>query len=165
MSEDASLELLNIFEIEDPDEGPRFLICFLEAALAGSKGIDGRAVVGDFTPKADGDFDPATFRLNPEFVAAFAEYINSQALDSEELLEQARQNPDANLFLMDPRYLGEGEPPPGDLLGWFQIDEQGRPIPGSFHYNDRHVMFDPDRGPSGILIDRSFYDWLHPMPR
>lgn len=164
MSEDTSHDLLNIYEVEDPEGGPRFLICFLEPVLAGLKGIDHRAVVGDFTPKPDGDFDPATFQLNPDFAITFAEYINSEALDSDELREQAMENPGVELFLMDPRFRGMGEPPIGDLLGWFHIDEKGLPIPGSFHYNGHHVMFDPDQGPSGILVDRNFYDWLHPTP-
>ncbi len=164
MSDESSLELLNIYEINEP-EGPRFLVCFLEPVLAGAKGIDSRAVVGDFTPRADGEFDPASFRLNSEFVATFAEYMNAVALDSEELRAQARGNPGSDLFLLDPRFQDHSqEPKPADLIGWFHIDELGQPVPESFQYNGHHVMFDPDRGPSGILFDRSFYDWLHPLP-
>lgn len=163
MPDDASLDLLNIFEVQEPT-GTRFLVCFLEPVLAGSIGIVERAVVGEFTPRADGEFDPATFRLNPEFVMAFAGYMNEIGALSPDLEEQGRANPGAALYLVDPRFgEGPGDPPPSDLLGSIEIDAEGRPVRGSFRYNPHHVLFDPVTGPSFLLLDRRFYDWLHPM--
>jgi hypothetical protein len=46
------------------------------------------------------------------------------------------------------------------VLGWLGVDADGAIQTGSFIYNPDHVMFQPDRGPSGILMDRQFYDWL-----
>jgi hypothetical protein len=163
MSEPApALELLNIYQIEE-DGQDRFLVCFLEPVLAGIQGIPTRAVVGDFTPRPDGEFDPQTFRLNPEFVAAFALYMNEEMIDSPDLAEQGRRNPGGQLFLVDPRITGpeaQGEPDPADVLGWLTVEDDGAIQPESFTYNPDHVMFQPDRGPSGILMDRQFYDWL-----
>lgn len=161
-----SFDLLNIFEIDEP-EGPRHLVCFLEKDTADAQGgIEVRDVVGDFDPKADGEFDPETFRLNPEFIQGLVAYMNAEAIHSPELIEQARSNPGAILYLLDPRNDHPGaEPPIGDLLGGFAIADDGTPVPNSFRYNDQHVMFDPVTGPSGILTDRQFYDWLHPQPR
>lgn len=163
MSDSASIELLHIYEIEEP-EGTRFLVCFLEPVLAGARGIESKAVVGEFVPKPDGEFDPETFVLNPEFVAGFEEYMNALGIDSPELIEQARQNPGSELFLVDPRH-GDpaSEPEVGDLLGWISIDDDGTPVDDSFHYNEQHLLFDPLTGPSHILLDRRFYDWLHPL--
>ena len=55
------------------------------------------------------------------------------------------------------------EPPASDVVGGFDVDHDGRIVPGSFEYNAHHAWFDPDSGPSGLLADRQFYDWLHPM--
>lgn len=161
----VSYELLNLFEIDEPD-GVRHYVCFLDPLQAGVEGIEWRCVVGEFVPTPDGEFDPATFRLNPEFIASFVDYMNDQMLTSGELLEQAGANPDSVLHLLDPRTgEPEGEPADEDLLGGFAIDSEGHPIADSFRYNPDHVMFHPSHGPSGILIDRRFYDWLHASPR
>jgi hypothetical protein len=160
MSE-RSLDLLNIYELAEPD-GPRFLVAFLEAHHAHRRGIVPRAVVGEFTPDPAGEFDPDTFALNPEFVEAFTAYMNDVGIRSAELCSQAAQNPSSLLYLLDPRNDDPGDSPPvSDLLGRFAIDERGVPVPGSFEYNREHRMFDPVTGPSDILTDRQFYDWLH----
>jgi hypothetical protein len=161
--DDVSYDLLNLYEIDEA-EGTKHYVCFLDPVLAGARGIDWRSVVGEFDPRPDGDFDPATFRLNPDFVAAFAAYMNGPVLASDDVRQQAQANPDGFLHLLDPRCEepdGEGEPPVGDLLGGFAIDEAGQPVPDSFRYNPDHIMFDPQTGPSGILVDRKFYHWLH----
>ena len=50
---DQELSLLNVFEVEH--EGAiRHLICFIDPVLAGACGIDGRAVIGEFTPETRG---------------------------------------------------------------------------------------------------------------
>jgi hypothetical protein len=155
--DDVSYDLLNLYEIDGTD-GTKHYVCFLDPVLAGARGIDWRCVVGEFEPNPKGDFDPQTFRLNPDFVAAFVGYMNGPVLASEEVREQARANPKGFLHLLDPRC---GEPEATDLLGGFAIDEAGQPVPGSFRYNPDHLMFDPQSGPSGILVDRRFYHWLH----
>lgn len=160
---ERSLELLNIYELMEP-EGPRHLVAFLEPVLAELHGIVDRAVIGEFTPRVeDGEFDPATFVLNPEFVVQFIRYMNEEAIRSQELLDQAARNPSAHLHLVDPRNTDDDEPPLSDVLGRFSIDENGQPVPGSFEYNREHRMFDPVKGPSDILMDLSFYNWLHPI--
>lgn len=157
----ASLEMLNLYEVQDEGR-PRHFVCFLEPVLAGARGIPGHAIVGEFAPGASGEFDPGTFELNPEFVAAFTGFMNDRAIRSSELVRQARANPGGWLYLIDPRNRTPADdPPPGDLLGAFAIDDSGQAVPNSFQYNRNHVMFDPTSGPSGILMDRQFYDWLH----
>lgn len=159
---ERSLDLLNIYELMEP-EGPRHLVAFLEPVLADLQGIVSQAVVGEFQPREDGDFDPHSFELNPEFVLQFIRYMNEEAIHSLELLDQAARNPSSQLHLVDPRNLDDDEPPLSDVLGRFAIDELGHPVPGSFEYNREHAMFDPVKGPSDILTDRSFYNWLHPV--
>lgn len=159
---ERSLDLLNIYELMEP-EGPRHLVAFLEPVLAELRGIVSHAVVGEFLPRTDGEFDPNTFELNPEFVLQFIRYMNEEAIHSPELLDQAARNPSSQLHLVDPRNLDDDEPPLSDVLGRFTIDEHGQPVAGSFEYNREHAMFDPVKGPSDILTDRSFYNWLHPV--
>jgi hypothetical protein len=161
MSDDTSLELLNIYEIEEP-EGTRHLVCFLEPVMAGAQGIPVRSIVGEFDPRDDGEFDPSSFRLNPEFVEAFMDFMNSQVIESAEMSEQSRANPGGFLHLIDPRRQDvSAEPPLSDVLGAYAVGPSGQAVPNSFRYNPDHVMFDPTTGPSGILTDRRFYDWLH----
>ncbi len=122
-------------------------------------------MVGEFIPDDEGEFDPHSFELNPEFVEAFVQYMNEDAILSSELLSQAARNPSSHLYLVDPRNPLEQDepPPPSDLLGRFAIDEHGHPVLNSFEYNHDHAMFDPISGPSDILTDRLFYNWLHPV--
>ena len=56
----------------------------------------------------------------------------------------------------------ESDPPTEDILGSFAVDGDGRLIPDSFRYNPGHLWFHPQTGPSGLLSDRKFHDWLHP---
>ena len=133
---------------------------------AGAVGIEPRAVVGEFTPDAGGDFDLETFELNPDFVRAFAEYMNEEGVKAPELLAQAAAEPEGFLYLVDPRHPFDpdspSEPPGTDIVGRFLVDAQGGIVADSFEYNADHVLFDPETGVSGILHDRKFYDWLHP---
>jgi hypothetical protein len=165
MSED-SLNLLNIYEV-DEELGTLYLVCFLEPVMAGAVGIPSRAVVGEFTPDADNEFDPETFERNDEFINAFVQYMNREGAKAPELLAQAKAEPGGFLYLVDPRFdidaFGDEEPPAAQLIGRFLVDEQGDIIPDSFEYNSDHVLFDPESGVSGLLNDRRFYDWLHPQ--
>ena len=159
MSQD--LALLNLFEVEDGG-ATRHLVCFLEPVRAGAVGIDTRTIVGEYRPGADGGFDLGTFRPNPGFAAVFTDYMNAEAARAPELIEQARQQPGRWLYLVDPRARDpEGDVPPGDVVGCFAVDDSGQIAPNSFQYNANHLWFDPAVGPSGILGDRNFYDWLN----
>lgn len=161
--DDFSLELLNIFDFEE-NGGSRHLVCFLEPVLAGAKGIPIDAIVGEFTPDDQGEFDPDTFLLNEDFIVAFTNYMNTQVIHSPDLRNQAMGNPGGVLYLVDPRVTeAVNDPDPGDLLGGFAIDDDGQPVPDSFRYNPQHLMFTRTHGPSGILTDRRFYRWLHPV--
>jgi hypothetical protein len=161
---DHSLSLLNVYEV-DVDGATRHVVCFLDPVLAGAVGIDERSVVGEFTPGPDGRFDPATFRANPGFVEAFEQFMNDEASRAPEVVAQARAGAGSWLYLIDPRSRTgpEAEPPASDVVGGFAVDGEGRIVPGSFRYNAHHAWFDPDSGASGLLADRQFYDWLHPM--
>ena len=167
MSEpDSDLPLLNIFEVLTDDGATRHLVGFLDPVLAGAKGIDSRAMVGEFEPGPDGVFDHSTFRVNPEFIAAVEEFMNGAPSRTPEVVAWARAIPDQFLYVVDPRNRTdpEADPPVSDILGAFTVDGEGRIIPGSFHYNRDHLWFCPESGVSGMLEDRGFYDWLHPMP-
>ena len=74
---DSDLPLLNIYEIE-MDGVPRHLVGFLDPVLAGARGIDTRAMVGEFEPLENGEFDLETFEVNPEFVETFTRYMNER---------------------------------------------------------------------------------------
>lgn len=157
---DRTLPLLNVFEVEI-DGMIRHLICFLDPVRAGSVGIDRRAVVGEFTPRPDGAFDPGSFRLNPHFIATLTEYMNESAAHAPELIHAAGVRPGGRVEVLDPRHPADDdpEPPASETLGHFAVDDSGRIVPGSFEYNARHTWFDPD---SALFSSRSFYDWLHP---
>ena len=158
---DPALSLLNYYEI-DADGVTRHLLCFLEPVRAGAEGIAVRSIVGDFTPGPDGAFDAATFRANPQFIAALTDYMNLEADRSPEIIAQARAQPSVWLYLIDPRNPDpNGDIPPTDLVGCFAVDDVGQIVPSSFQYNTNHAWIDPSSGPSGILADRRFYDWLH----
>jgi hypothetical protein len=158
-----TLELLNVFEVDD---GPkkRFLVCFLDGIRAGKVGIEGRCVVGEVAPDESGEFHPDTFTLNPEFIAAFTDYMNTEAAREPSLATQARTQPGGWLYVVDPRITDDPahEPPAEDLVGCFAVDGAGQIVPNSFQYNRQHLIFSPAAGVSGMLGDRRFYNWLHP---
>ncbi|HEV3165373.1 MAG TPA: hypothetical protein VGZ22_15205 [Isosphaeraceae bacterium] len=162
--DDKSLSLLNVFEVE-VEGATHHMVCYLDPVLAGSRGIDSRSVIGEFTPDAQGEFDPRTFRINPEFIEAFVQYMNAESTGATEAIAQARDQPGGWLYLIDPRNprRPEVETPPGDLVGCFAVDDTGQIVPNSFQYNQNHLWFDPVSGVSGLLYDRKFYDWLHPV--
>lgn len=159
---EQELSLLNIYEVET-DSGPRHLVGFLDSVLAGARGIDSRAMIGEFAPGPDGEFNLETFSVNPEFVAAFTAYMNHEAARSPEVIASAEQLRSDWLYLVDPRNQShaDDEPPGADILGCYAVDADGQIVPGSFQYNQNHLWFNPESGTSGLLSDRRFYDWLH----
>jgi hypothetical protein len=160
----TELSLLNVFEVETNGVN-RHLICFLDVVLAGAVGIDSRSVVGQFDPRPDGGFDSRTFQVNPLFIEVFVQYMNERAALSPEVVREASDRASEWLYLLDPRSAGRstGESPASDLIGCFAVDDTGQIVPRSFQYNREHAWFDPVRGVSGVLADRGFYDWLHPV--
>jgi hypothetical protein len=157
------LGLLNVYEFEE-DGQTRHVVAFMEPVLAGAVGLSSHAVVGDYTPGADGQFDVETFVPNPEFIEAVGEFLNAQPANSPELQEGARGSIAQPLFLVDPRCTTspDDDPEPEDVLGHFLVDEAGMIVPDSFTYNPQHAWFSIRSGVSGLLADRSFYEFLHP---
>lgn len=153
-----------LFFYEIDDQGTtRHLVGFLHRVLAESRGLKSEAMVGEYDPTPDGQFDPETFRRNPEFIAAFVAYMNRKARNNPDLGEVARQRPGERLYLVDPRNLDEdGAPLESDVLGSYEVDDQGAIVADSFEYNDPHVWFCPQSGPSGVFHDLDFYTTLHP---
>jgi hypothetical protein len=154
--------LLNVFEVER-DGVVHHLLGLIDPVLAGARGIDIRSILGEFTPGADGGFDPRSFQVNPEFIAAFQRFMNDVSAQAPELVEQARNHPGGWLDVIDSRFPNDPhlDPPPSEVVGHFTVDETGRIIPNSFQYNPQHLWFNPDTGRSQILDNRQFYDWLH----
>ena len=154
--------IVNVYQVE-VDGVQRHLICFLDPADANEKGIDGRAMVGEFSPDSTGEFDPTTFALNPQFVNALTDYMNDQAEIAVELNLDAKKNAGGWLYLLDPRFVpaDSEEPPETELLGAYLVDDAGAIVNNSFRYNDKHTWFDRTHGVSGVLADRRFYEWLH----
>lgn len=165
MSE-SDLPLLNIYEIE-AEEGTRHLVGFQDPVLAGAVGLASHAMIGEFEPDPGGEFDPETFVLNPEFLEAVVRYMNEQPAITPALAEGARQIPGERLYVVDPRNESslDEDPPADDVLGYFEVDDAGSIVPGSFSYHDGHVWFSREYGVSGMLSDRRFYEWLHPEAR
>jgi hypothetical protein len=154
--------LLNVYDAEI-ERGPVSLICFLDPVLAGARGIDGRAVVGEYVKDANGEFDLDAFRVNPGFVESLTGYMNEEAAGSDEVVEQARAFADGLLYIIDPRdqTASPEEPPASNVIGAFAVDEAGNVVPGSFRYNAKHALFEAVEGMSAVLYDRRFYEWLH----
>lgn len=163
--DEQSFSFLNVFEIELDGER-KHLVCFTDAVRAGALGIDGRAVVGEFQPGADQEFDPSTFAANPGFIEAVVEYMNERMGTYPEVASEASKHAGGMLYLIDPRASGrgEGEPLVQNVLGAFAVDPDGVIVPDSFRYNDQHTWFDPQSGVSGVFSDKRFYDWLNPEP-
>jgi hypothetical protein len=157
-----TMPLLNVYEVET-NAGPSAFLCFIDPVLAGARGIDPRSILGLYKVDDREDFDVDGFEVNPAFVAAFADYMNEEAANSGAIVAQARDLADGPLYILDPRDPGEegAEPAEADVLGAFDVDDEGLIIPGSFCYNEGHTLFDRARGPSGVLHDRQFYNWLH----
>ena len=132
--------------------------------LAGIRGIDPRSVVGPYGKPGEEEFDAEGFRVNPAFVEALVGYMNEEASGSPEVVDRGPDHHGAagstsSTPATGPRPMGE--PPTANLLGAFAVDETGQVVPGSFQYNEKHAVFDREQGPSGVLFDRKFYDWLH----
>lgn len=162
---DQAFTMLNVYDVEI--EGAiRQLICFLDPIRAGQNGIDSRSIVGEFAEADDGSFDPLAFEPNPEFLEAFAQYMNEEAAHTPDFIRDAAAQPGDWLYVVDPRFEEdeEADPPVEELLGCFSVDDEGRIVPMSFVYNREHRLFDPDSGMSGLLSDHDFYNWLNPVP-
>lgn len=161
--EPAAVEVpLFFYEVND-DGTARHLVGFLHRILAESRGLKSEAMVGEYDPSPTGEFDPETFRRNPEFIAAFVSYMNRKAQGNADLHEAAGQRPGERLYLVDPRNGdAEGAPPESDVLGSYDVDDQGAIVADSFEYNDQHVWFCPEAGVSGVFHDMGFYAALHP---
>ncbi len=159
------LPLLNIYEIDDAEKGrTRHLIGFMDPVLAGAIGIVSHAMVGEFTPRENGDFDPESFIVNPEFVQVVIRYMNLQPIHSSQLAQGAREIPGQKLYVVDPRaqVADHEDPPAEDILGWYQVDSSGELPADSFHYNVQHAWFSLETGLSGLLRDPMFYAFVHP---
>jgi hypothetical protein len=156
------IQLLNVFDIET-ENGPTSLLCFLDPVLAGIKGIEPRSIIGLYGAAEGEDFNPDTFEVNPAFVESITGYMNEEAATSKEIVEQAAALPEGWLYIIDPRdpNEGQGDPPAGNLLGAYAVDDAGQIVPNSFQYNKNHALFDRTHGLSGVLYDKKFYKWLH----
>lgn len=166
--EQDALPLLNVYEIDDDEQGrTRHLVGFMDPVLAGAIGLASHAMVGEFTPKPSGDFDPETFSVNPEFVEAVIRFMNLQPARSEPLRQGALEIPGERLYVVDPRaeVPDDEDPEAEDVLGWYQVDDSGILVPESFQYNAQHAWFSSASGVSGLLQDRNFYAFIHPEAR
>jgi len=157
---DASL--LNAFEVE-LDGATHHLLCFVEPSHALERGIEGRAVLAEFTPDPEGGVDLDSLRINPVFIEAFARFMNEEAARSPDLAAEALNHAGDRLYIIDSRHPGDGDddPPAGEVVGCFAVDDSGKIVPDSFEYNPEHLWIAPDTGGSSILASRAFHDWLH----
>ena len=157
------LSLLNVFDVET-EAGPRRYLCFVDPVIAGARGIDPRVIVGEFPVHLEHAEDASQFTPNDVFIQMFIRYMNEVAAATQGLTEQAARSAGQRLYVVDPRVPQsvEGEPPAVDVLGAYEVDDQGKIVSGSFGYNQHHRWFDPTSGTSGVFADRIFYDWLHP---
>lgn len=161
MDDESTLSLLNVFDVET-ETGVRRLIAFVDPVRAGAEGIATRTIVGEIDPQGNGDFDTTAFEPNPEFIGAVVDFMNAEPSRSSEIAEQARSIPSQWLYVIDPRNRtpGDGDPPTSDVIGCYAVDDSGQIVPKSFQYNAEHHLFCANSGPSGLLDDRRFFDWL-----
>jgi len=159
----APLSLLNVFDVETKN-GPRRFLCFIDPVIAGARGIDPRAIVGEFPADLQHADDAAQFTPSNGFIQTFIQYMNEVAAATQGLAEQAAGSAGQRLYVVDPRVpqTVTGEPPTQDVLGAYEVDDHGKIVSGSFGYNQNHRWFDQASGTSGVFADRIFYDWLHP---
>ncbi len=159
---DYAPDLHHLYEIDDPD-GPRFLLSYLLPEEAQTRGgLDDSAVLGSFRKGDDGQLDPATFEVNPTFVAAIIDYVNGELLPTDD--QPASGMAGGQLMLYDHRNRDEMPDPEAtddeDLIGGFQLDANGSVCAGSFRYNQDHQLCHPERGPSFLITSIHFYRWL-----
>lgn len=160
MAEAEPTTLLHIYEVEVEDRTAH-VIGFLDPAIAQKTGIFPDAIVGEFLPDENGEFDPETFHPNPAFIEAFERYMNQEVVKTPELMMLAQQKPGELLALIDPRHPeGEEEPEDRNIVGRFEVDIDGWIKPDSFQYNPAHIWFDNTHGVSGVFQNQEFYDWL-----
>ena len=155
--------LLNIYEVE-LDGQIRHLIGFLAPEVAHRLGIASRKIVGEFQPTPEGEFDPATFEVNEEFIQAYTDFMNEDVVRNPELMMLAMDQPDRYLTLIDPRHPSDTpdlEVPIVNKVGRFRSTPEGFIQENSFQYNQKHLWFDPEYGVSGVFLNREFYDWLN----
>ena len=162
MANDKSLSLLMVYELND-EFGRHHVVCFQDPVLAGSVGVDVRAILGRFQPREDGSFDPATFQFNTAFVSIVTEFMNASVASDPDLAEDAKMGQGDRLEVIDPRCIGldSAEVPMTEILGWFAVTELGEILADSFLYNHNHVWFDERFGVSGLLSLREFYNFVH----
>ncbi len=163
---DSPLPLLHVFEVPGDDGRIRHLLAFIEPARADSIGIDSESIVGEITPTAEGGFDPQSLQRNPQFLQAFARYMDEVEAHSPEMVDKARGLHSGWAYVIDPRAPAQPgvEPDQADIVGAFSVDDSGRIVPDSFQYNESHLLIDREKGFSGLFTDQKFYDWLHREP-
>ncbi len=128
-----SRSLLNLYEVK-VDGVRRHVVCLLDPVLAGARGIDARAIVGGYSPGPSGGFDPRTFQPNPAFIEAFTRFMNDEAAHAPEVVREALARRSRWLHIIDSRHPNDPDidPPPGDIIGCFTIDDTGQIVPNSF---------------------------------
>src|SRR5437763_639125 len=103
---DDTLPLWNVYEVETGEGATQHLLAFLRVDRAVADGIEPRSIVGEVTPTDFGGFDPLSLKLNPEFIAALADYMNEVVALTPEIAAQARSCSMEWTFVVDPRNHG-----------------------------------------------------------
>lgn len=147
--------MYHLYDI-DTDDGPVTMVGVLPPEIALGVGLPSPAVIGTL-PRGASEITAATFTPNDEFAAFLGYVISKHGAVDPVLVDQARQQVDGWVFMVDMR-VGDSdeEIQTEDILGAFRA-EGGAVVDGSYRANPKHALL-TDRGLP--VIDEWVYEKL-----
>ena len=130
--------MFHLYDVET-EEGPVSMIAVLPPESAVEGGLPSPAIVGT-VPKGATEITLENFTPNPEFSDFLNFVIAKYGVDDPALQEQAKEQGDGWIYMVDLR-AGEDEETVAseDLLGAFRV-EGGQVAPGSYRVNPDHLL-------------------------
>jgi hypothetical protein len=120
-------------------------------------GIPAHAIVGEFR---DAGREPnwKAFSRNVSFVEFFTRYMRGGLTIRPAILDAAKVVAGEYVYVIDRRTADPtGDVPFHDIIGWYESNAQGRPVPESFVYNADHKIGLEDGTLSSILSDSNVH--------
>ncbi len=120
----------------------RHLLSLIETETVYKSGLKSKCVIGSLK-NINKPVSAENIIYNPEFIELFIKTIKSTALQSEELINSARQQETGFIYITDNRSVSKNETKPSDIIGAFEV-VNGQINADSFQANNRYEIVSND---------------------